>query len=261
MERMGGHVPSRILREGILSSFRINSLSLEAEVFYRRLMSAVDDFGRYFAHPALLRPALYPLRVDSVSEKDCLRMMAECEGAKLLIVYEVNSSKYLQLLDFKQAIRATCSKYPECSSDATQLHSKDIAPSKTNAKHPSAVFVVEDVSEDEDAIAASAAMKRTRRRRPVWDAIAEVWFGGSVPEPDRSRVGKLEKQFKGHNATLAEIRKKIEGYRTKWPSVEATPEAIAKHWVMLGQEPKIDGWVPRYPTSEELAEMEGEAAK
>ena len=36
-------MPNRILREGILTSERVNALSWEAEVFYRRLMSAVDE--------------------------------------------------------------------------------------------------------------------------------------------------------------------------------------------------------------------------
>src|SRR3990167_11311858 len=57
-------MPNRILREGILSSERINTLSVHAELFYRRLLSVVDDYGRFFAHPALLRSACYPLRVD-----------------------------------------------------------------------------------------------------------------------------------------------------------------------------------------------------
>jgi hypothetical protein len=39
-------MPSRLLREGILDSEAVNALSFAAEVFYRRLMSVVDDFGR-----------------------------------------------------------------------------------------------------------------------------------------------------------------------------------------------------------------------
>ncbi len=39
-------MPNRIIREGILTSEAVNSLSWEAEVFFRRLLSVVDDFGR-----------------------------------------------------------------------------------------------------------------------------------------------------------------------------------------------------------------------
>ena len=48
-------MPNRILREGILTSERIERLDWAEEVFYRRVMSVVDDYGRYYARPALLR--------------------------------------------------------------------------------------------------------------------------------------------------------------------------------------------------------------
>ena len=54
-------MPNRVIREGILTSERIEMLGWAEEVFYRRLMSVVDDFGRYYARPALLRAACYPL--------------------------------------------------------------------------------------------------------------------------------------------------------------------------------------------------------
>jgi hypothetical protein len=36
-------MPNRILRAGIITSDRVNALDFGAEVFYRRLMSAVDE--------------------------------------------------------------------------------------------------------------------------------------------------------------------------------------------------------------------------
>ncbi len=40
-------MPNRVIREGILNSQRVNKLTEPAELFYRRLMSVVDDFGRF----------------------------------------------------------------------------------------------------------------------------------------------------------------------------------------------------------------------
>ena len=40
-------MPNRIIREGILSSDRVDQLDPPAEVFYRRLMSKVDDHGLF----------------------------------------------------------------------------------------------------------------------------------------------------------------------------------------------------------------------
>ena len=48
-------MPTRLLREGILDSERVNRLNAAEEVFYRRLMSKVDDHGFYDARSAILR--------------------------------------------------------------------------------------------------------------------------------------------------------------------------------------------------------------
>lgn len=105
-------MPNRILREGILSSERVNSLDWNAEVFYRRLMSVVDDYGRFSANLSLLRASLYPLKLDTVREANLERLLAAVEQARLVRLYEVAGKRYLELLDFRQQVRAK-SKYPE----------------------------------------------------------------------------------------------------------------------------------------------------
>lgn len=115
-------MPNRILREGILTSERVNALNWEAEVFYRRLMSVVDDFGRFSAHPSLLRAALYPLKLDTVRDANMERLLALVEQARLVRVYEVAGKRYLEMLDFKQQVRAKESKYPTPPPDDVQLH-------------------------------------------------------------------------------------------------------------------------------------------
>lgn len=104
-------MPSRILREGILTSDRVNALSTAAEVFYRRLMSVVDDYGRFDGRPGILRVSCYPLRVDAVREADLSRWIAECVKAGLLVLYAVDGKPYLEMQDFKQQARAK-SKFP-----------------------------------------------------------------------------------------------------------------------------------------------------
>lgn len=105
-------MPNRILREGILTSERVNALSWEAEVFYRRLMSVVDDYGRYTAHPSLLRAALYPLKLETVRDANLERLLACVVQARLVRVYEVDGKRYLEMLDFRQQVRAKDSKFP-----------------------------------------------------------------------------------------------------------------------------------------------------
>ena len=123
-------MPNRIIREGILTSDRVDSLSPNAELFYRRLMSVVDDFGRFDARPQMLRVSCYPLRVDRVREADISRWLAEAQAAGLIALYAVNGKPYLEMQDFKQQVRAKESKFPspanrnttECSADATHLN-------------------------------------------------------------------------------------------------------------------------------------------
>lgn len=91
-------MPTRLLREGILSSDAIDSLDAPAEVFYRRLMSKVDDHGLYDARPSILRASLFPLRTDRVREADISRWMAACQKAGLIVLYEAGGKQYLCLL-------------------------------------------------------------------------------------------------------------------------------------------------------------------
>ena len=125
-------MPNRIIREGILTSDRVDSLGVNEELFYRRLMSVVDDFGRFDARPQMLRVSCYPLRVDRVREADISRWLAICQTAGLIVLYAVNGKPYLEMQDFKQQIRAKESKYPGpdsgdlqsgCYADATQVQS------------------------------------------------------------------------------------------------------------------------------------------
>ncbi len=91
-------MPTRLLREGIISSDRVNKLSVDEEVFYRRLMSKVDDHGLFDARTSIIRANLYPLRLSSVSEDDCERWLTACINARLILLYQVDGKPFLKLL-------------------------------------------------------------------------------------------------------------------------------------------------------------------
>jgi hypothetical protein len=103
-------MPTRIVREGLLTSEPVNSLSERAELFYRRLMSVADDYGRYFAHPSILRSHCFPVIVDRYSEKDVKQMLSECVAKGVIGIY--GNGKYLIIHKFKQQTRSP-SKFPE----------------------------------------------------------------------------------------------------------------------------------------------------
>jgi hypothetical protein len=104
-------MPNRIVRDAILTSERMAKLGWPDEVFYRRLMSVVDDYGRTESNPQLLRAKCYPLQTDSVRVTDISRWMAACQKAGLILEYAANGKQYLEILDFGQQLRSA-SKCP-----------------------------------------------------------------------------------------------------------------------------------------------------
>lgn len=108
-------MPTRILREGIITSAQINQLSDRAELFYRRLMSVADDYGRFYSHPTILRAQCYPLKLQNYSDEDVKQMLSECVAAGLILLYGPTKN-YLHIVKFNQQTR-TRSKFPEPSGD------------------------------------------------------------------------------------------------------------------------------------------------
>ena len=99
-------MPARLLRDGINSSDRVNALDHGSEVFYRRLMSEVDDHGTFDARPAYLRPKLYPLRIDKVTEAHVTYWLANCEKFGLVALYSVDGKPYGKMLDTRWQTRS-----------------------------------------------------------------------------------------------------------------------------------------------------------
>lgn len=98
-------MPDRILRAGILDSDRIDQLDAASEVFYRRLMSIVDDHGLFDARPSLLRSKCYPVR-KSVRETDISHWMAACQKAGLIALYTHDGKPFGKMLDTKWKVRS-----------------------------------------------------------------------------------------------------------------------------------------------------------
>lgn len=118
-------MPNRILRDGILTSPRVCKLGWAEEVFYRRLMSVVDDYGRYYADPGMLRAACYPRQLSKVTDADLGKWTRILAEAGLVSVYAHEGEQYLELVNFGQQVRAKSSKFPDppstCVADAKQM--------------------------------------------------------------------------------------------------------------------------------------------
>lgn len=203
-----------------MSSPRIAKLTWPSEVFYRRLMSVVDDYGRYHAHPMLLRAACYPMQLDKVSEADIGKWLGECQKAALVSVYEISGSAYLELQDFRQQRRAKKSKFPDPPADATHMSSTCIS----DATHLPANAHLGVCEGEGEGVAAKQSRRTPKTSLPANFAISErvrAWA-------ERRGVFNLDQHFE-----YFVNRCRAKGYTyADWD--EGFMGAVTKDWAQIG---------------------------
>lgn len=69
------------------------------------MLSVGDDFGLFDARPAILRPSLYPLKLDQMRETNIQRCLNDCSAAGLVRLYEVKGKQYGVIVNYGQRIR------------------------------------------------------------------------------------------------------------------------------------------------------------
>ena len=109
-------MPQRFLRPGLTTSQRFNAASWQAQSLYVRLITLVDDYGRFEAHPMLLKSLAFPFN----PEITCEQMILLCEqllANDLADFYEKDGKKYLQLSRWQEKARSH-SKFPSFDDEA-----------------------------------------------------------------------------------------------------------------------------------------------
>lgn len=218
-------MPNRILRDGILTSEPVCSLSWAAEVFYRRLMSVTDDYGRFHGMPMLIRAACYPLQLDKVSDADIGKWIAECVNAALVSVYLAEDGKrYIQIEKFGQQVRSKSKFPPAAEASREQLKSSDSNCNQLIAIAHLGVGVVEGVSEGGDEGVGVA-----RKRRRAKTSIPEN-FGIS----DRVKEWAANKGHTRLDEHLDAFRRKAKAKDYQYADWDAAfMEAIREDWAKL----------------------------
>lgn len=89
-------MPSRVIRGEINSSSSLSRVSMQADLTFRALLVAVDDFGRMDARAALLKAALFPARREATPEK-IEKWLAQLEKEGCVQLYEAKGKRYLAL--------------------------------------------------------------------------------------------------------------------------------------------------------------------
>lgn len=160
-------MPNRYVRESAIESERVNKLGWQAEVFWRRLLNKADDFGRFTAHPELLRAAVFPMQLNKVSAADVGKLLLECEQVGLISTWkgQLDGKPYLVMDKWEQG-RAKESKYPEPPTDVF------------TCKHVRTDVLDSDTDADSD----TDSEKKGGAKRPP-QLTDEQWLEGLVSEP------------------------------------------------------------------------------
>lgn len=102
-------MPNRMIREGIVDSPKVEMLVREggwgAEVFYRRLLQTVDDYGCCDGRLSMIKAKCYPTVLDLVKDADVEKWVELCEKCHLVEVYHAGGLRYLRISNFRQIIR------------------------------------------------------------------------------------------------------------------------------------------------------------
>lgn len=219
-------MPTRIIRDGILTSERMALLGWPEEVFYRRLMSVADDYGRFYANPALLRAACYPLHLSKVSDSDIVKWLTACVNAALVRVYPAKDGKrYLEVLDFGQRQQSK-SKFPafgEAEQESTVIHGDPPEPTVI----PRLVGVGVGVEDEDEDVGEAAPRKRGKQPKVAMPADFAV--------SERVRTWAAEKGHGRLDERLEHFKSKARanGYTyADWD--EAFMGAIRDDWAKLG---------------------------
>ena len=129
-------MPSRVIRGEINSSASLSRVSIGAELTFDRLITAVDDYGRFDARPEMLKAGLFPVREDTPPVR-VMQWVHELAKEGCVQLYEVGGRPYLAMTAWEKhrgkGRRGTESKFPkppetpspasEDSSDPPENHS------------------------------------------------------------------------------------------------------------------------------------------
>jgi hypothetical protein len=177
-------LPTRLVREGILSSKPVSNLSMGAELFFRKTMNVADDYGRFEADVEVLRASLYPRQLGKVSEQNVSDYLRECVKEKLIKLYRVGQKVYLQIEKFGQRPRAA-SRYPDPKGNWSKAPARNVRTcDSTVLTNDSNVRAHSDAYSDAYSDAKANAESETKSHD---DSAAFLGFRNK--QPAKSRAG------------------------------------------------------------------------
>ncbi len=99
-------MPTRLIRENILTSDTVVQLKWHERWFYLGLLLKSDDYGLFDARPAILKALIFALDGERVNEQDVKGFLLRCEELGLVRSYTVDGHAYGQVLKFGQQYKS-----------------------------------------------------------------------------------------------------------------------------------------------------------
>ena len=104
-------MPNRELREAIRHSETVAKLTDKEFRLFTLLISCVDDFGRFYADPRLVKSACFPYDTESLA--NITKTLTGLHESTVIDLYVYEGKEYLQMHQWKQRKRAVHSKFPD----------------------------------------------------------------------------------------------------------------------------------------------------
>lgn len=139
-------MPNRFIKEKCRTSRTLETLTDFEERLFWRLLTVVDDFGRFDANPQVVRSLCFPLDPGKRMLANVSKCLQKLVSASTLLIYTCNGNEYGQFINFEEhqgKPRAKISKFPDPPKD--QLNSMLASASTCEQMLPSSVS--ESVSE------------------------------------------------------------------------------------------------------------------
>ncbi len=219
-------MPNRLLKEGIRTSKKINSLSDFEFRTWAYLITYVDDYGRGSADPELLKGFVFPRRKE-VREQDIRKALAALERTGSILLYDVAGEPYFCFPNWSehQRIQTKKSKYPapadcDMSRWLTVIHGDSPPESESNPNPESESNPKEGGGEPQAASPPVVSIPlNDGTEYPVSQEQCQEW-AGVYPAVDVIQQLREMREWCLNNPAKRKTAKGVRSFITRWLAKE-----------------------------------------
>ena len=222
---------NRILKETICLNRKIDRLTDFQENLFYRLIVNVDDYGIFFADPAVVASVLYP-RKRNLSTKTVADAVQRIADTGLIRLYEYDGEQYLKIVSWEkhQRMRNSMHRYPTPQDKPAE---EDRAAEEDGTEMPAAEVAETAESSAAETVPASAGVPEEPGVREL--PVVELPLNdSSTYGVTQSEIGEYEKLYPAVNVEQ-ELRN-MRGWCMANPQKRKTRNGIRRF---------IVGWLAR----------------